>query len=73
VLIEGGAAVAAAALRDRLVDEIVFYTAPLISGSGKPVIDAAVFAGGSVSLRFLGVEFVGPDVKLRAQVLRDGP
>jgi diaminohydroxyphosphoribosylaminopyrimidine deaminase / 5-amino-6-(5-phosphoribosylamino)uracil reductase len=41
VLIEGGAAVAASALKARLVDRIVFfYAAKLIGGDGRPMIDA---------------------------------
>lgn len=69
VLIEGGGMVTAAAFRERLVDEVVFYTAPLIAGTGRPVVDADSFAGGSVALRFVSAEMSGPDVKLRARVL----
>jgi diaminohydroxyphosphoribosylaminopyrimidine deaminase/5-amino-6-(5-phosphoribosylamino)uracil reductase len=69
VLIEGGGMVMAAAFRERLVDEVVFYAAPLIAGTGRPVVDAAFFAGGSVPLRFVSVEWLGADVKLRARAV----
>lgn len=69
VLIEGGGCVLAAAFSERLVDEVVFYTAPLIAGNGRPVVDAAAFSGGSAALRFISAERIGPDVRLRARVL----
>jgi diaminohydroxyphosphoribosylaminopyrimidine deaminase/5-amino-6-(5-phosphoribosylamino)uracil reductase len=69
VLIEGGGRVLAAAFSERLVDEVVFYTAPLISGSGRPVVEAACFEGGSVQFRFVRVEMAGTDVKLTARVV----
>lgn len=68
VLLEGGGRLLASAFGDRLVDEVVFYVAPLISGSGRPVLDAASYAGGSVTLCSLSVEMTGQDVKLRALV-----
>jgi diaminohydroxyphosphoribosylaminopyrimidine deaminase / 5-amino-6-(5-phosphoribosylamino)uracil reductase len=68
VLLEGGGRLLASAFGERLVDEVVFYVAPLISGSGRPVVDAANFAGGSLPLRGLSVEMIGPDIKLRARV-----
>lgn len=66
VLIEGGGSVLAQAFSARLVDEAVFYIAPLVSGTGKPVVDAAAFTGGSVEMRFVSAERIGDDVKLRA-------
>ena len=68
VLIEGGGTVLAAAFSESLVDEVVFYTAPLISGTGRSVVDAAAFARGSVALRFMNAEMIGADLKLRARV-----
>ena len=68
VLIEGGGKLLASAFNERLVDEVICYTAPLISGSGRPVVDAASFDGGSVALRFVSAEMTGPDVRLRARV-----
>lgn len=67
VLIEGGGAVLAAAFGERLVDEAVFYTAPLIAGNGRPVVDSAAWDGGSVALRFISAEMIGADLKLRAR------
>jgi diaminohydroxyphosphoribosylaminopyrimidine deaminase/5-amino-6-(5-phosphoribosylamino)uracil reductase len=69
VLIEGGGGVLAAAFSERLVDEVVFYIAPLIAGTGRPVVDADCFDGGSVALRFISTEMAGPDIKVRARVL----
>ena len=68
VLIEGGGKLLASAFNERLVDEVICYTAPLISGSGRPVVDAASFDGGSVALRFVSAEMTGPDLRLRARV-----
>lgn len=67
VLLEGGGGVLAQAFAANLVDEAVFYTAPLISGSGRPVVDAAAFSGGSVALAFTGADRIGPDLRLRAR------
>jgi diaminohydroxyphosphoribosylaminopyrimidine deaminase/5-amino-6-(5-phosphoribosylamino)uracil reductase len=50
VLIEGGGTVLAQAFAQELVDEAVFYIAPLLCGTGRPVIDPGYFAGGSVRL-----------------------
>jgi diaminohydroxyphosphoribosylaminopyrimidine deaminase/5-amino-6-(5-phosphoribosylamino)uracil reductase len=50
VLIEGGGTVLAQAFAQKLVDEAVFYIAPLLCGTGRPVIDPGYFAGGSVRL-----------------------
>jgi diaminohydroxyphosphoribosylaminopyrimidine deaminase/5-amino-6-(5-phosphoribosylamino)uracil reductase len=66
VLIEGGGTVLAQAFDARLVDEAVCYIAPLISGRGRPVVDSAVWEGGSAPLRFVSAEMIGGDVKLRA-------
>ena len=68
VLLEGGGVVLAHAFSERLVDEVIFYSAPLIAGSGQPVVDAASFTGGSEALRFVSTEMIGPDVKLVARV-----
>jgi diaminohydroxyphosphoribosylaminopyrimidine deaminase/5-amino-6-(5-phosphoribosylamino)uracil reductase len=68
VLIEGGGRLLASAFSGRLVDEVVIYTAPLISGSGRCVVEAACFEGGSVELKFVSTEMIGTDVKLRARV-----
>jgi len=67
VLIEGGGTVLARAFSAGLVDEAVFYIAPLISGSGRPVVDSAVWEGGSVPLSIVHAEMIGEDLKLRAR------
>jgi len=72
VLIEGGGTVLAHAFSSGLVDEVTFYTAPVIAGTGRSVVDAASFSGGSIALRFTGTEMTGPDLKLRARVIRRG-
>jgi diaminohydroxyphosphoribosylaminopyrimidine deaminase/5-amino-6-(5-phosphoribosylamino)uracil reductase len=69
VLIEGGGTVLAQAFNAGLVDEAVFYIAPLISGSGRPVVDSAVWAGGSAALQFVSAEMIGEDLRLRAKAL----
>jgi diaminohydroxyphosphoribosylaminopyrimidine deaminase/5-amino-6-(5-phosphoribosylamino)uracil reductase len=69
VLIEGGGHILAQAFSAGLVDEAVFYVAPRISGTGRPVVDAVAFEGGSAGLRFVSAEMVGKDVKLRAKPL----
>jgi diaminohydroxyphosphoribosylaminopyrimidine deaminase/5-amino-6-(5-phosphoribosylamino)uracil reductase len=73
VLVEGGGKLLASAFSERLVDEVVFYLAPLISGSGRPVVEAACFEGGSVELKFVSTEMIGTDVKLRARVAQARP
>jgi diaminohydroxyphosphoribosylaminopyrimidine deaminase/5-amino-6-(5-phosphoribosylamino)uracil reductase len=67
VLIEGGGNVLARAFSARLVNEVIFYTAPLIAGSGRPVVDASGFTGGSVPLRFVSTEMIGDDLKITAR------
>ena len=67
VLIEGGGSVLAQAFSGGLVDEAVFYTAPLISGTGRPVVEGAAFTGGSVLMEFVSAERIGADVKMVAR------
>lgn len=71
VLLEGGGSLLAQAFADRLVDEVVFYCAPLISGSGRPAVDAAWFSGGSVALEFRDVRRVGSDLRIHAFPVSD--
>lgn len=71
VLAEGGGRVLAGLFAAGLVDEVVFYAAPLVSGSGRPVVDAAAFSGASVPLEFQSVERVGPDLKITALTRRE--
>lgn len=70
VLIEGGGQILATAFSAGLVDEVVFYTGPLISGSGKPVVAGNAFHGSSVALQFVECQQVAEDIKLRALVLK---
>lgn len=70
VLIEGGGTILAAAFSAGVVDEAVFYTAPLIAGQGRPVVDASGFTRSSVPLEFISAEMTGPDVRLHARVIR---
>jgi diaminohydroxyphosphoribosylaminopyrimidine deaminase/5-amino-6-(5-phosphoribosylamino)uracil reductase len=69
VLIEGGAGLAAAALRDRVVDELLCFLAPkLIGGDGRPMLEslAARELSQVTALQDLQVQRVGPDLLLRA-------
>lgn len=75
VLIEGGPTVAWSAIRDGVVDRVVFYLAPLIAGGATapgpvggwgfaPVADA-------MRLNVAAVDRVGRDVRVEADVHRD--
>ena len=64
VLIEGGGTVLAQAFAQELVDEVVMYVAPLLCGTGRPVIDPAYFAGGSVRLHRASWKTFGDNVRL---------
>lgn len=64
LLSEGGPRVAAALLRERLVDRILFIVAPLAGGRGPHALDEA----GPVELRSLRVKRAGADVMLEADV-----
>ncbi|RYD26317.1 MAG: bifunctional diaminohydroxyphosphoribosylaminopyrimidine deaminase/5-amino-6-(5-phosphoribosylamino)uracil reductase RibD, partial [Verrucomicrobiaceae bacterium] len=68
VLIEGGGEVLASAFAAGVVDDVVFYMAPLISGSGLPVINSTVFSGNSVELDFQETRLIGPDLRIHALV-----
>ena len=70
VLVEGGGQVHAAAFSGGWVDEVVFYAAPLISGSGRPVVESSAFHGGSIQLEFLESQRVDKDIRIRAMVRR---
>lgn len=64
VLIEGGGSVLAQAFTCQLVDEAVFYLAPLLCGTGRPVIDPAHFAGGSVRLHDARWKVFGDNIRV---------
>jgi len=65
VLIEGGANVAASALRARAVDKILFFYAPkILGGDGRAMIDALKIrrAAGALRVQRLNVERSGEDL-----------
>jgi len=68
VLIEGGGTVLAQAFAQDLVDEAVFYVAPLLCGTGRPLLDAGYFAGGSVRLTGVAWKTLGDNVRLSGLV-----
>ena len=71
LLIEGGGQVHATAFSGGWVDEAVFYTAPLISGTGRPVVEPSGFSGASVALEFINCKQVGQDIRIRALVIKE--
>ncbi|HTG47057.1 MAG TPA: bifunctional diaminohydroxyphosphoribosylaminopyrimidine deaminase/5-amino-6-(5-phosphoribosylamino)uracil reductase RibD [Actinomycetota bacterium] len=75
VLVEAGANLAWALLREDLVDRIVLYVAPKVLGgaSAPGVVDGRGFApvGEALELAFERVERIGPDLKVEARVHRD--
>lgn len=66
VLLEGGGIVLAQAFAQGLVDEFHAWIAPLVSGTGKPVVDPVAFGShGSIPLRLASCRRSGPDVFLK--------
>jgi diaminohydroxyphosphoribosylaminopyrimidine deaminase/5-amino-6-(5-phosphoribosylamino)uracil reductase len=74
LLVEGGATLAGAFVRDRLADRVVAYTAPALLGAGPPVLaDAGVGTiGAAVRLTIDDVTQFGPDVRVISSVVREG-
>jgi len=69
VLLEGGAALAAAALRGGVVDRLLVFLAPtLIGGDGRPMLTSLGVArlAGARRLRWVGVESIGRDLMVQA-------
>jgi diaminohydroxyphosphoribosylaminopyrimidine deaminase/5-amino-6-(5-phosphoribosylamino)uracil reductase len=68
VLLEGGPTLAAAFVRDGLVDRVVWYLAPLLLGSGPAAVgDLGVpTIGAARRLRITGITRVGQDVRVDA-------
>lgn len=64
--LEGGATLAAAFLRDRLVDEVIVYFAPTLLGAGRPMVgDLGIGTlADAVHLDLVDVTRVGPDLRL---------
>ena len=69
VLIEGGATLAAAALRERVVDRLFVFVAPkLIGGDGVPMLGPLGVSamGDALGVRVLGISRLGADWLVRA-------
>ena len=64
--LEGGATLAAAFLREGLVDEVLAYLAPVLLGAGRPLVGDLGIATLADALRFelVDVTRVGTDVRL---------
>jgi diaminohydroxyphosphoribosylaminopyrimidine deaminase/5-amino-6-(5-phosphoribosylamino)uracil reductase len=76
VMIEGGATLAAAALRERVVDELRCFLAPkLIGGDGRPLLAPLGVAriADALPLANLRVVRLGEDVLIRADVVNSDP
>ncbi|MEO8606200.1 MAG: RibD family protein, partial [bacterium] len=70
VLLEGGATLAAAALREGVVDRIALFLAPkLVGGDGIPMLASLGVRtmAGAPALRISGIEAVGVDWLVRAE------
>jgi diaminohydroxyphosphoribosylaminopyrimidine deaminase/5-amino-6-(5-phosphoribosylamino)uracil reductase len=70
VLIEGGGVVLAQAFAAELVDEVIFYVAPLLCGGGRPLINPEQFSAGSVALRHVKARMVGADMRINGFPIR---
>ncbi len=67
LLVEGGAAVAGALMRGRLVDELVLHLAPLLlGGAGRPLLDGdgITTLAGAFRLEPVGIQRAGDDTLL---------
>src|SRR5262249_60109079 len=64
VLLEGGAHLAGAALRAKVVDRVAFFMAPMIFGAGLPAVEGlpAIRATGAIKLANLSSRRVGADL-----------
>jgi diaminohydroxyphosphoribosylaminopyrimidine deaminase/5-amino-6-(5-phosphoribosylamino)uracil reductase len=72
VLVEGGGIVLAQAFAQQLVNEVCFYVAPLLCGTGRPIIDPGFFAGGSIALDRVEWKRFGDNVRLTGRVVLMG-
>ena len=75
LLIEGGPTLAWGAIREGIVDEVVFYLAPmLVGGTAAPtLVDGEGFApvAEALPLDLVSVERMGDDIRVEAHVHRD--
>ena len=73
VLLEGGPTLAAAFLRDGLVDEIVMHLAPKLLGAGPSLVGDLGIAtiGRALDLDVVDVTVLGGDVQVRLKPARD--
>ncbi|MCV2491486.1 bifunctional diaminohydroxyphosphoribosylaminopyrimidine deaminase/5-amino-6-(5-phosphoribosylamino)uracil reductase RibD [Geodermatophilus sp. YIM 151500] len=72
VLLEGGPGLAAAFLRDGLVDEVVVHLAPKLLGAGRPLVgDLGIpTIGAALGFEVQEVALLGGDVAVRARPTR---
>jgi diaminohydroxyphosphoribosylaminopyrimidine deaminase / 5-amino-6-(5-phosphoribosylamino)uracil reductase len=70
LLLEGGPRLAAGFLSAGLIDEVVWYVAPMLLGAGSPAIAdwGAVTLGDGVRLRDVRVEQVGEDARISGRI-----
>jgi diaminohydroxyphosphoribosylaminopyrimidine deaminase/5-amino-6-(5-phosphoribosylamino)uracil reductase len=75
VLLESGGDLMGAFLDGDLIDEFVIYYAPLITGGPTPAIGGRGVATleDRYSLKSISLEKIGPDLRLRGIVDREGP
>jgi diaminohydroxyphosphoribosylaminopyrimidine deaminase/5-amino-6-(5-phosphoribosylamino)uracil reductase len=73
LMVEGGATVAAAFVQAGLVDEVRWYVAPAVLGTGTPAIGNLGISTLSdrVALRISNVQMCGADVRIDAYVVRE--
>ena len=69
VLLEGGAHLAAHALKDKVVDRVALFVAPKIVGAGLPAIEGLTTAKikQAISLAGLSARTIGTDLLLEAE------
>jgi diaminohydroxyphosphoribosylaminopyrimidine deaminase/5-amino-6-(5-phosphoribosylamino)uracil reductase len=69
VLLEGGAHLAAAALRARVVDRVAFFVAPMIFGAGTPAVEGlpTVRVSDGIELTNLRARQIGTDWLLEGE------
>jgi diaminohydroxyphosphoribosylaminopyrimidine deaminase/5-amino-6-(5-phosphoribosylamino)uracil reductase len=72
ILIEGGAKLAGAALRARIVDRVAFFIAPLIIGCGLPSIEGLLARSvrEAIKLKNFSAQRVASDWLLEAEVVQ---